>query len=183
MIPRFRRSIVLSVALFALLACLPAASAAQEGGGKAPEPVVYGEIEIKELMPEKLPRRYLLEPDIETFYELRTRLDQALEDDSLDGVIVRIRRFRAGWAKVQALRNQLIQLRREGKRVICFLESTGNLEYYLATAGDRVVMMPGASLMLTGLRAEIMFWKGLLDKIGVKGQMLQVGKYKGAAEP
>jgi len=183
MTSRFRRSAVFYAILLSLFVCIQSVAAAQKKDEQATEPVIYGEVEVKELMPEKLPRRYLLEPDIETFYELHTRLDKALEDDTLDGVILRIRPFQAGWAKVQGLRNQLIQLRREGKRVICFLEASGNLEYYLASAGDRIVVMPGASLMLTGLRAEIMFWKGLLDKVGVKAQMLQVGKYKGAAEP
>lgn len=178
-----RKHIALFAILVSFVVCLPLSGAAQKEDNSAPEPAVYGEIEIKEFIPEKLPRRYLLEPDIETFYELHSRLEKALADGNLDGLIVRIRPFDAGWAKVQALRDQLIQLRREGKRVICFVEGSSDQAYYLATAGDRIVLMPGSSLMLTGLRAEVMFWKGLLDKIGVKGQMLQVGKFKGSAEP
>ena len=53
----------------------------------------------------------------------------------------------------------------------------------MAAACDTVVMPPAATLELTGVRAEMMFYKSLLDRLGVDAEILQVGEFKGAGEP
>ena len=56
-------------------------------------------------------------------------------------------------------------------------------DYLIAAACDEVIIPPSGSLMLTGLAAEITFYKSLLDKLGVQAEIIQVGDFKGAAEP
>ena len=146
-------------------------------------PVRYGEIEIAGPVLETLPPLYLVKPGVDTTYGLLNRLEKARKDKSLQGVVIKLDRLQAGWGKVGELRRAIQKVRGADKEVVCFLRSGGNLEYYLASAADRIVMPPSASLMLVGLRAEVMFLKNLFEKIGVKGDMVQVGKYKGAAEP
>jgi len=172
----------------ALVLCLAAQGVAQDGDeapaeGQGLKAVRYGEIELDGPILETLPDLYLLKPGIDTLYEVLQRFEKAREDEELTGIILRMRGIGVGWAKGQELRRAILKCRASGKNVICFLENTGNLEYYIASASDRVVMVPSGTLVLVGLRAEVLFFKGLLDKIGVKGDMLQVGDAKGAAEP
>ncbi|MCY4566933.1 MAG: signal peptide peptidase SppA, partial [Candidatus Poribacteria bacterium] len=80
-------------------------------------------------------------------------------------------------------RNKLHEFRGSEKETIGYLESGGNAEYLLAAAMERVVLMPTGSLNLTGLRAEILFYKGLLEKLDIEADMLAMGKYKSGVEP
>jgi protease-4 len=175
---------MMAVCLFAMDISTAAPDAETAAGDKASplKPVRYAEIEIEGPVLETLPDIYLMKPAVHRLHTLVRRFARAEKDRSVEGVIVRLGTLNAGWAKAQELREAMLRCRAAGKRVICFLEGAGNLEYYIATAADRVVMVPSGSLMLVGLRAEVMFVKNLLDKIGVKGDMIQVGKYKGAAE-
>ena len=177
------RVTIIALIFSLLLSIAPARAAGGDDSQSEDTAYRYGHIEIEGSVPEMLPPIYLLEPDINTFYELTRRLDEAAEDDSLRGVIIALRPFDAGWAKIQELREQIFSCRRAGKDVICYLEGGGNKSYYLASAASRVVLVPSGSLMLVGLRAEVLFFKSLLDMLGLKGDYVQIGKYKGAAEP
>ncbi|MFW6044391.1 MAG: signal peptide peptidase SppA [Planctomycetota bacterium] len=144
--------------------------------------VRYGEVKIEGQVEEIRPPLYVVRPDFHTVYSLLDRFQRARTDRDIDGVIVRVGRLDCGWAKVEEIRSAIKRIKAADKEVICFLEAGGNLEYYLASAADRIVMRPSASLMLLGLRAEVVFFKNLLDEVGVKGDIIQVGKYKGADE-
>ncbi len=145
--------------------------------------VRYAEIRVRGEIVETLPPLYVVRPGLRTTYGIVEDLERAQKDKSVDGVVLRVGRIRAGWGKVEEIRGAVKDVRAEGKEVVCFLQSGGELEFYLATAADRIVMRPSSSIMLTGLRAEVVFLKNMLDKVGVEAEMVQVGKYKGAAEP
>src|SRR6185295_10734457 len=78
------------------------------------------------------------------------------------------------------LRDAVGRFRRSGKPAYAHLEFCGNKEYYLASGCDKVYAIPSAILEVTGLRSEVSFFKGTLDKIGVQAQFEGVGKYKNA---
>lgn len=84
------------------------------------------------------------------------------------------------WGKVQELREAVLDFRRSGKRVFAFLEYAGDREYYLASAADRVFLLPTSPLDLTGVASYEVFLRGALDKIGAAPDFLSVGKYKTA---
>ena len=73
--------------------------------------------------------------------------------------------------------------RAAGKKVYADVDSAMTKDYLIAAACDEIIMPPSGSLMLTGLAAEITFYKTLLDKLGVEAEIIQVGDFKGAAEP
>ncbi len=111
------------------------------------------------------------------------RLDAAAEDDSIAAVILRIEQLAVGRGKLHELRCAVARVREAGKPVWAVLTSAQPAEYLLASACDRIVMPESGMLILPGVRAEVTFYKGLLDKLGIRFQMVQMGKYKGAAEP
>ena len=118
-----------------------------------------------------------------TLRGLFKKLDALRTDDEIAGIIFKIDDVSIGRATLQEIRNKIHELREAGKETIGYLESGGNAEYLLAAAMDRVVLMPAGGLNLTGLRAEVMFYKGLLEKLDIQADMLAMGKYKSGVEP
>ena len=118
-----------------------------------------------------------------TLRGLFNKLDILKNDDEIAGIIFKIDSVSVGWATLQEIRNKLHEFREAEKETIGYLESGGNAEYLLAAAMERVVLMPTGSLNLTGLRAEVLFYKGLLDKLDIEADMLAMGKYKSGVEP
>lgn len=83
-----------------------------------------------------------------------------------------------GWAQLQELRRAVVDLGKAGKPVTAFLESATASDYYLASAANRVVMVPGGSLDLTGVASYELFFRGTLDKFGIVPDLLHIGEYK-----
>ena len=111
------------------------------------------------------------------------RMEQAGEDKDVAAVWLRIEKVSVGRGKLNELRNAIAGLRKAGKPVYAELIDAATAEYLLAAACDEIVMPPSGTLIVPGVHAEVTFYKGLLDKLGLKFDMLQMGKYKGAAEP
>ena len=84
------------------------------------------------------------------------------------------------WAKVQELRDAIVEFKKSKKTVVAFLEYGGDREYYLASAADKVYLLPTSSLDLTGVASYEIFLRGALDKIGAVPDFLHVGDYKTA---
>ena len=85
------------------------------------------------------------------------------------------------WGKVQELRDAILDFRKSGKRVVAFLEYGGDREYYLASAADRVFLLPSSPLDLSGVASYEVFLRGAFDKVGAYPDFLHVGEYKSAA--
>src|SRR5205823_13342965 len=81
-------------------------------------------------------------------------------------------------AKLEELRLDLERFRKSGKPVFAYLRQPGSREYYVAAGADRVWIGPSDPMMLKGLRAELMYFKKTLDKIGVSVEVEHAGKYK-----
>src|SRR6516162_6927195 len=111
------------------------------------------------------------------------RIKKARDDKAVKALYLEIDGVSAGWGKLDELRRAVLDFRKSGKKVFAYLEGGEPKDYLLALACDEVAMPEPAWLMLTGLRAEVSFYKGLFDKLGVKADMLQMGDFKGAAEP
>ena len=118
-----------------------------------------------------------------TLRGLFQKLDTLKTDDEIAGIIFKIDNVSVGWATLQEIRNKLHEFRAAEKETIGYMESGGNAEYLLAAAMEHVVLMPTGSLNLTGLRAEVLFYKGLLEKLDIQADMLAMGKYKSGVEP
>ena len=84
------------------------------------------------------------------------------------------------WGKVQEMRDAVVAFRKSGKSVTAFLEFGGDREYFLASAADRVFLMPTSSLDLTGVASYEMFLRGTFDKLGAVPDFVHIGDYKTA---
>lgn len=109
-------------------------------------------------------------------------LRSAAADRRIRAMVVAPQSLGAGWAKLQEIRDGILAFRRSGKPVIAWLRNPRTREYYLATAADQIYMAPEDLLDVKGLRAELAFFRGTLDKLGVQVEIERVGKYKDAAD-
>jgi protease IV len=84
------------------------------------------------------------------------------------------------WGKVQEVRDAVLDFKKSGKPVYAYLEYGGDREYYLATAADKVFLMPSTALDLVGVATYELFLRGTLDKIGAIPDLHRIGQYKTA---
>jgi protease-4 len=119
----------------------------------------------------------------ENFKTKIDRIKKAKTDKNIQGLYLELDGLGIGYGKVDELRTAIADFQKAGKKVYAYMESASTKDYLVAAACDRICLPESGTLMLTGVRAEVTFYKGLLDKIGVKADMLQMGAYKGAAEP
>jgi len=107
---------------------------------------------------------------------------RAAADSRIRGILFEPRGLDVGWAKMQEIHDEILQFKKSGKPIITYLQSPSAREYYLASATDKILMAPEDSLDLKGLRAESMYFKQTLDKVGVKAEVVHAGKYKDAGD-
>jgi protease-4 len=108
-------------------------------------------------------------------------LRKAKVDSRVKAVLLKPTGFESPfWGKVQEVRDAVLDFRKSGKPVYAYLEYAGDREYYLATAADRVFLMPSTSLDLTGVASYELFLRGTLDKFGVIPDLHHIGEYKTA---
>ena len=115
--------------------------------------------------------------------ELKQTLKDAKEDDNIKGIYLQTESPMAGWASLEEIRNALIDFKQSKKFVYAYAEGMTEKGYYLASVADKIYLNPAGDLEWNGLNAELTFFKGTLDKLGVKPEIFRVGEFKSAIEP
>jgi len=105
-------------------------------------------------------------------------LKKAAADTRIKAIVLEPESLAGGWAKLEEMRADLEQFRKSGKPVYAYLRTPGAREYYLATAAGRISVAASDRVMLKGLRAELMYFRKTLDKLGVTVEVEHAGKYK-----
>jgi protease-4 len=111
------------------------------------------------------------------------RIRKARNDASIQGLLLHLDGLEVGWGKLHELRQAVRDVRAAGKKVFAYVDSGAISDYLVALACDEVCLPESAWLMLIGLNGSMSFYRDLFDKIGVQADMLQMGDFKGAAEP
>jgi protease-4 len=119
----------------------------------------------------------------ENFKSKLDRIRKAAKDDAVKALYLEIDGLSIGWGKLDELTRAVAEFRRTGKKTYAFLDGGEAKDYLLATACDEIASPESGWIMLTGVRAEVAFYKDLFDKIGVKADMLRMGDAKSAVEP
>ena len=107
----------------------------------------------------------LFKAKIYTVYDLEVALKKAAKDDRIKSVLLEVGLTPMGFGKLEEVRAAILDFKKSKKPVWATFEMTGNGGYYLASAADKVVAPPCADIMLTGLLAEVPFYRGTLDKV------------------
>jgi protease-4 len=117
-----------------------------------------------------------------TVRDIWSLMHRAAADSRVKGIVLAPRKLETGWAKLEELRQSVLDFRKSGKPVYAFLRFPTSREYYIASAADRVYASPDDYLDVKGLRVETIYFKRTLDKIGVGVQVEHAGKYKDAGD-
>ena len=149
-----------------------------------PKPALIAHIKLSGSLEESAPSSDAFLGSLsENFKSRIDRLKKVGNDKTVSAVLLEIDGVSAGWGKLHELRSAITKLRATGKPVVGFVEGGNMKDYLLALACDEVVLPEASMLMLTGLRAEVTFYKRLLEMVGVKADFVMMGDFKSAAEP
>lgn len=119
--------------------------------------------------------------------KILTSIKNAAKDNRIKGIYLDLTDIQSNFgalATIQEIRSALIEFKKSEK----FIYSYTNLgysqkSYYLASVADSIYVNPETPLLLTGMSANIAFYKEMLAKLGVQPEVVKVGKFKSAVEP
>ena len=177
-------SIVIVLALVAFIVIALLISAFRGG-----EPVIADNsvliLKIQGEMPDYVPddpMRRLFGGDDTSLSGLVMQIKKAKVDKRISALLLDINFSGAGWGKSDEIREAIADFRTSGKPAYAFMEYGANKEFYLATSCEKIFVAPSGDLFITGLAAEVMFFRGSLDKLGIEPDVFQIGKYKNAPD-
>jgi protease-4 len=121
----------------------------------------------------------------QTLMEVLNVIRTARADDRIKGMVVRVGHLDVGWAKIQDLRDALIEFKHARKPVLGLLEQeagSSNREYYLLSVADRVYLSPNTTAPFNGLSARFAFLGGVWEKLDIQLDVEKIGDYKTAGD-
>ncbi len=121
--------------------------------------------------------------DVIGLIDVKKALKDAATDDNIKGIYLQTEYPQAGWASLEEVRNAIIDFKKSKKFVYAYGEVMTEKGYYLASVADKIYLNPAGGLEWNGLNAELSFYKGTLDKLGIKPEIFRVGEFKSAVEP
>ena len=107
----------------------------------------------------------------------------AQTDDKISGISINSNFLLAGTSQAQAIRRALSDFKTSGKFVYAYGDIYLQKDYYLASVADSLFINPVGSIDFKGLSAEVLYFKSLQEKTGVKMEVIRLGKFKSAVEP
>ena len=134
---------------------------------------------------EAMPYETLFSDDYQIYGldDILSSIRKAKENENIKGIYLQLSYLTAGYAAIEEIRNTLLDFKESGKFVIAYADNYQQSLYYLASVADKVLMNPKGSLEWRGIASTPVFYKDLLEKIGVEMQIFKVGTYKSAVEP
>lgn len=115
--------------------------------------------------------------------EITASIKHAKSDPKIKGIFLDLNFIGAGFAKIEEIREAIIDFKKSGKFVYAYAEYYYESTYYLASVADKIYLNPEGEIIFNGLSANVTFFKNALDKLGVEMQVIRHGKFKGAVEP
>nr|WP_299339904.1 signal peptide peptidase SppA [Allomuricauda sp.] len=110
-------------------------------------------------------------------------INVAAFDEDIKGISLTTSFLQAGLAQTQEIRKALVDFKLAGKFIYAHSDFFTQKDYYLATVADKVYLNPVGGMDFKGLATEVLYFKDLQEKSGVKLEVIRHGKYKSAVEP
>ena len=115
--------------------------------------------------------------------DITSAIKKAKENEDIKGIYLLAGTLEAQPASVEAIRDALADFKESGKFIIAYADTYNQLEYYIASLADKVLLNPKGVLDWHGLAGMNIFYKDLMDKLGIEMQIFKVGTFKSAVEP
>lgn len=115
--------------------------------------------------------------------EIVSAIRKAESDERIEGIVLDMSGLSVGLAQCEELMDAINEFKTSGKWVWAYSDSYSQADYFIATAADKIYLNPIGMVDIHGLSAKVLYFKELLDKVGVNVQVVKVGTYKSAVEP
>lgn len=115
--------------------------------------------------------------------DILARIKYAATDGNIKGIYLDASHIGVGFASLKEVRDELLAFKKTGKFVVAYNAGYDQKAYYVASTADKVYVNPQGTIDFKGLASSTMFYKDLLDKVGVEMQIVKVGTFKSAVEP
>ena len=111
-----------------------------------------------------------------------TAIENAAADPRIKFIYINASGVALGMTALEEVRSALVKFRDSGKPIVAYADNFSQGGYYIASVADKIYMNRDGQAMMTGIGMNLMFFKDLLDKLGVEVQLIRHGKFKAAAE-
>ncbi|MEJ8757445.1 signal peptide peptidase SppA [Pontibacter sp. H259] len=115
--------------------------------------------------------------------QIKESIRKAKTDENIEGIFLNMRFVEAGMAKLEEIRNELVDFKKSGKFIVSYSDISNEKAYYLASVADKIYVNPLGTPEFNGMSSEVYFFKGTLEKLDIKPQIFKVGEFKSAVEP
>ena len=115
--------------------------------------------------------------------DILASIKKAKENDNIKGIYIQASWLNASYASLQAIRKALDDFKESGKFIVAYSDNYTQGLYYLSSVADKVMLNPKGMIEWRGLASAPIFYKDLLQKLGIEMQVFKVGTYKSAVEP
>lgn len=116
-------------------------------------------------------------------HDISYAIEQAAEDNNIKGILLDFSMIQAGSVTRSELRESILKFKESGKFIYSYAKNYTQGAYHLASTADKVFVNPLGGIDFKGYGANIMFYKNMLEKAGIKMQIYYAGDFKGATEP
>lgn len=110
-------------------------------------------------------------------------LELAKNDPKIDGILINCLASTPGFASREELVEALARFKKSGKWIIAYGDAIVQADYYIACVADSIILNPAGLVDVRGIAAHPVFYKNVLDKLGIEMQVVKVGTFKSAVEP
>ena len=125
----------------------------------------------------------LSQPKAVGLQDILSSIQKAKNDGNIKGILLKAEISPNSYAVLEEIRNELINFKKSGKFIVAYGEYMDEHAYYVASIADKIYLHPAGELLLNGFSQQVVYLKGMFDKIGVEPQLIRHGKYKSAGEP
>jgi protease-4 len=147
-------------------------------------------IDFEDPIPERTPKNDILSglvtgslKPVLGLNDILRNIEDAKADDRIKGIILNFNIVLSGISTMEEIRDALVDFKTSGKFVLCYGEYMSQGAYYLGSVADEMYLHPQGFIDFKGLNAQLMFFKGMLDKLDIDMQIVRHGKFKSAVEP
>lgn len=118
-----------------------------------------------------------------TLLSLTAAIREASENDDIEMIYLKCGNVSAAPATMRALRQELLDFKKSGKKIYAYGDAYELGDYYVATVADSLFVNPDGVVAVKGVSGGSLYFKDLLDKVGIQMQIVKVGTFKSAVEP
>ncbi len=115
--------------------------------------------------------------------QILANIKKAKNDSHIKGILLNVSNINAGLSTIREIRNALTAYKDSNNFILAYSDNMSQSAYYLASIADSLYLQPEAGFDFHGFGANIMFYTGLFEKLGIQPEIIRHGKFKSAVEP